>query len=250
MDWALRSCSRRGHETYAPDEENLRARLHVLTAVGPAWRCLRCGVFVPGPARRSGPADAAPEIPHGRLLRDRFVLRLLALDRFVRAAVLGLVGCAVLRFRGEKGRVQAVFDEELPLLQPLADQIGWNIDDSKLVRAIDRAFTLSDTTLTWIAVAVFGYAVLMIVEGTGLWLAKRWGEYFAVIATAVFLPLEIYEIAERVTVLRVGALVINLAAIAWLVWSKRLFGVRGGAAAQRAEHDAESVLTVERAAAS
>lgn len=73
MDFALRSCSWHGHETYAPDEPELRGRLHVDTAVGQAWRCLRCGNFVPGAPRASGPADAAPEVPRGRLLRDRLI---------------------------------------------------------------------------------------------------------------------------------------------------------------------------------
>ena len=89
--------------------------------------------------------------------------------------------------------------------------------------------------------------MIEVVEAVGLWLGKRWGEYFAVVATSAFLPLEIYEITEKVTALRAGALVINVAAVAWLVWSKRLFGVNGGAAAYRAERESESVLTVQRA---
>ncbi|MFH5211893.1 DUF2127 domain-containing protein [Antrihabitans sp. NCIMB 15449] len=249
MDWALRSCAWRGHETYAPDEESLRARLTVDTAVGQAWRCLRCGNFVPGEPRRSGPADQAPEVPHGRLLRDRMLMRLLAAERVVRAVVLLIVAVAIFKFRGAKGTVREAFDSELPLLRPLADQIGWNIDDSKIVHGIDRAFSLSSTTLFWIGVGVCVYAGLQIAEAVGLWLVKRWGEYLAVIATSIFLPIEIYELLERVTVLRLGALLINIAAIVWLVWSKRLFGLRGGGAAYHAEHSAESLLTVERAAA-
>jgi hypothetical protein len=77
---------------------------------------------------------------------------------------------------------------------------------------------------------------------------RRWGEYLTVVATSVFLPWEIYEVSEKITVLRVGALVINIAAVIWLLWSKRLFGLRGGGAAYHAEHSAESLLTVERAA--
>ena len=80
-------------------------------------------------------------------------------------------------------------------------------------------------------------------------MVKRWGEYFAVVATSVFLPLEIHELLNRVTVLRVLALVVNIAAVVWLLWSKRLFGLRGGGAAYHAEHAEESLLTVERAAA-
>lgn len=222
MDWALRSCSWRVHETYAPDEDALRARLHVDTAAGDAWRCLRCANFIPGSPRRSGPADHAPEVPHGRLLRDRWLMRILAIERLVRCVVLALVAYAVFKFRDHKGNVRDAFDTELPLLRPLASQIGWNIDDSKLVRWVERAFSLSPTTLLWIAV----------------------------VATSLFLPLEIYELTEKVTVLRAGALLINVAAVAWLIWSKHLFGARGGVAVYHAEHSQESLLTVERAATS
>ena len=76
---------------------------------------------------------------------------------------------------------------------------------------------------------------------------RRWGEYLTVVATSVFLPWEIYEVTEKITVIRVGALIINIAAVIWLLWSKRLFGIRGGGAAYHAEHSAESLLTVERA---
>jgi uncharacterized membrane protein (DUF2068 family) len=79
---------------------------------------------------------------------------------------------------------------------------------------------------------------------------RRWGEYLAVVATSVFLPLEVYELTQRVTVLKLGALLVNVAAIIWLLWSKRLFGIRGGGAAYHAEHAEESLLTVERAAVS
>jgi uncharacterized membrane protein (DUF2068 family) len=78
---------------------------------------------------------------------------------------------------------------------------------------------------------------------------KRWGEYLAVVATSVFLPLEIYEIAHKVSVLKLLALAVNIAAVVWLLYSKRLFGLRGGSAAYHAEHAEESLMTVERAAA-
>ena len=44
-----------------------------------------------------------------------------------------------------------------------------------------------------------GYALIELIEAVGLWLMQRWGEYFAVIATSVFLPLEIYELTEKIT---------------------------------------------------
>jgi len=250
MDWNLTTCGRSGHETYAPDEAALRDRLRVQTPAGEAWRCLRCADYVVGPAKYSGPADDAPEVPRGRLLRDRRIMRLLAAERALRG--LGLVALALLvfLFKSSRNNLHQSFTHDLPLLRPLADQIGWNIDDSKVLSGVNEAFSLSSTTLTWIALALLAYAAVQFVEATGLWLMKRWGEYFAVVATSVFLPVEIYELTDRVTVLRILLLLINVAAVVWLIWSKRLFGVRGGGAAFHAEHHAESLLTVERAAVS
>jgi uncharacterized membrane protein (DUF2068 family) len=103
------------------------------------------------------------------------------------------------------------------------------------------------STLLLVALLMFGYAMIQVVEGAGLWLLQRWGEYFAAVATSVFLPLEVYELTERITVLRVAALVINVAAVVYLVLSKRLFGVRGGRAAFEAERHSESILEIEQA---
>ncbi|WP_406235979.1 DUF2127 domain-containing protein [Nocardia sp. NBC_01009] len=248
MDWALRTCGWHGHYTYAPDEPELRDRLRVDTVAGEAWRCLRCGTFVPGDPVGSGPADHAPEVPRGRLLRDRWLMRALAIERLLRGLLLVAVAVVVFKFRSSRETMRAAFDQDLPLLRPFADQIGWDIDRSKLVRLAGEAFDLSHTTLLWIGFGILAYAGLQMLEAVGLWLVKRWGEYFAVVATSLFLPLEIYELTEKITALRIGALVLNIAAVAWLVYSKRLFGLRGGGAAYHAEHSAESLLSVERAA--
>jgi hypothetical protein len=77
---------------------------------------------------------------------------------------------------------------------------------------------------------------------------KRWGEYVAVVGTSIFLPLEIYELLEKVTWLRVTAFALNVFAVVYLLWTKRLFGLRGGHAAFEAERHGESLLEVERAA--
>jgi hypothetical protein len=68
------------------------------------------------------------------------------------------------------------------------------------------------------------------------------------VATSVFLPLEVYELTERITWLRVSALIVNLAAVAYLVYTKHLFGVRGGRAAYEAERHEASLLEVETSA--
>jgi uncharacterized membrane protein (DUF2068 family) len=248
MDIATHACGWRGHTTFAPDEPDLRDRLRVETPAGAAWRCLRCEAFVVGEPTGHGPAAAAPRVRRGRQLRDMIIIRALAIERVARTVIFTLLAVGVFAVRGTHGKLHTAFQNELPLIRPLASQIGWNTDDSKLLHHIDQAFSMSPTTLTWIAAGLLGYAAIELIEAIGLWLMARWGEYFAVIATSVFLPLEIYEITEKVTAFRAIALVINIAAVAWLLWSKRLFGLNGGVAAYRAERKADTLLATEQAA--
>ena len=247
MDWNLRTCGRRGHITYAPDEEQLRARLHARTPLGEAWRCLRCGDYVLGRPRGSGPADNAPEVMRGRALRDAVILRLLAVERIARALLILAAAYLIWRFRAHHDAVQRAFDEDLPLLRPLADKVHYNLDESSIVHTLRSVVQARTSTLAAIAVALLIYGLLQVIEGFGLWLLKRWGEYFAVVATSLGLPIEIYELTEKITVLRVGALIVNIAAVVYLLLAKRLFGLRGGKAAYEAERHEASLLEVEAA---
>jgi hypothetical protein len=56
-----------------------------------------------------------------------------------------------------------------------------------------------------------------------------------------------YELTEKITAFRVGALIINVAAVLYLLLTKRLFGLRGGKAAYEAQRHEQSLLEVERA---
>ena len=64
----------------------------------------------------------------------------------------------------------------------------------------------------------FLYAMVCVVEGTGLMLEKRWAEYFTVTLTALGLPWESYELMMRYSPYKVALLVINLAVLLYLVW--------------------------------
>ncbi|MBO9522980.1 MAG: DUF2127 domain-containing protein [Nocardioidaceae bacterium] len=248
FDWSLRSCGLHGHVTFRPDEPGLAERLRAETATGEAWRCLRCSAFVVGEPQGSGPAEDAPLVLRGRALRDAFVLRLLAAERFVRGLLLVALSYGVYKFNGSRDALQRVFDEYLPTLKPIADKLGVDLQNTGPVKLIEKALNAQHSTLTLVAFGVLGYGALQLVEGIGLWLMKRWGEYVAVVGTSVFIPLEIYEIVEKVTWLRVFALAVNVFAVIYLLWTKRLFGLRGGHAAFEAERHGESLLEVERAA--
>jgi uncharacterized membrane protein (DUF2068 family) len=248
FDWNVRACGRQGHVTYRPDEEDLAARLGMHTAVGEAWRCLRCGDFVVGTPRGSGPADEAPLVLRGKALRDAFILRLLAVERGVRGLLLLALAFGIYKFDGAKNSLNRVFKEDLPLLRPVADKLGVDLQDSGPVKLVQKALDTSHGTLELVALGVLAYALLELLEAVGLWLMKRWGEYVAVVGTGIFVPLEIYELVERVTWLRVLAFLVNVFAVVYIVWTKRLFGLRGGHAAFEAERQSESLLEIEAAA--
>jgi uncharacterized membrane protein (DUF2068 family) len=247
--WELRSCGRQGHATWRPTETELADQLRVDTAAGEAWRCLRCGTFVVGEPMGSGPAEDAPLVLRGKALRDAFILRLLAAERFIRGVLLVALAYGVYKFNGAQDSLEQVFRAYLPTLKPFADKLGIDLANTGPVKLIQKALTTDHATLELVAIGVLAYGVLELVEGIGLWLMKRWGEYVAVVGTAVFIPLEVYELVERVTWLRVVAFAFNVFAVVYILWTKRLFGFRGGRAAFEAERHSESLLEVEHAAA-
>jgi uncharacterized membrane protein (DUF2068 family) len=245
MDWSLLGCGASGHVTFAPDEPGLRERLGVSTGEGAAWRCLRCGTFVIGEPTASGPVSAAPRVRRDKELRSAFILRVFAVERFLRAIVFGALAIAIWRFAASRMSIEEAYDHALPELRGFLRQLGFNVDHSKLLGLIQHAFTLNSRTLTWLALAAAGYAVIEIIEAVGLWLLKRWGEYFAMIATSIGIPYEIYDLTAKVTPLRLVAFVINVALVVYLVVTKRLFGVRGGKKAYEARLRSASILQAE-----
>ena len=248
-DWELRSCGRHGHVTWKPTEDDLAERLHVETVDGEAWRCLRCATFVVGAPHGEGPAEDAPLVLRGKALRDAFILRLLAAERFIRGVLLVALAYGVYKFDGAQGSLERVFQDYLPTLKPFADKLGIDLQNTGPVKLIQKALTADHSTLELVAIGVLAYGALELLEGIGLWLMKRWGEYVAMVGTLVFIPLEVYELVERVTWLRVVAFAFNVFAVVYILWTKRLFGFRGGRAAFEAERHSQSLLEVEQATA-
>ncbi|WAC91472.1 DUF2127 domain-containing protein [Mycobacterium sp. Aquia_213] len=242
--WELVTCALAGHVTYAPEEQRLADRLSGTTGLGEVWRCLRCGEFVIGEPHGRGHAEDAPMIMRGKALRQAIIIRALAVERVFRAVVIALAAYAVWTFRGARGSIQATLDRDLPILRAA----GFKVDQMTLVHELEKALAAKPSTLALLTLMLTAYALIEVLEAVGLWLLKRWGEYFAVIATAVFLPLEIHDLAKGITMTRLVTFSINILAVIYLVVSKRLFGARGGRKAYDEERRGEQLLDVERAA--
>jgi uncharacterized membrane protein (DUF2068 family) len=242
MDWSRRACSRRGHVLYEPTEREYLDQVRADTGLGTAWRCLRCGDFVLDVPAAAGPVAEAPMPLRGVALRSRFIMRLLAAERIFRFVLVGLCAYAVWKFSNSQHALQLLFERNLTVFRPVARHYGYDLDDSSVVQTIRKVFSYKRSDLDIAAAALAVYAVIELLEAIGLWLAKRWGEYFAVVATAIFLPAEVYELSDHATKFKIATLVLNVVAVIYLLTTKRLFGIRGGAAAYEAELAGESLL--------
>ncbi len=247
LRYELIGCGLHGHELLGTDAAELRPGDHLFArdSGGLRWyRCLRCDSWVvlsppARPARRHPPSREEVTLPlRGRPLRDRYVLRLIAIDRGLHFLVLSALAAAVFLFAGNKAALNADFTR---ILSDLQGGVGGPMATSRhgVVHDLQRLFAISIRNLYLVGTAIAAYAVLEGVEAIGLWRGRRWAEYLTFVATVVFVPYEIYELTKSVTALKVVALVINLAIVAYLLFSKRLFGLRGGGRAEQADYDAD-----------
>ncbi len=82
---------------------------------------------------------------------------------------------------------------------------------------------VDDRKLKELSVGTFIYAAVFLTEGTGLALHQRWAEYFTIITTSSFLPLEVYEIIHHATIAKGVALAINIVVVIYLVRELRRY---------------------------
>jgi len=67
-----------------------------------------------------------------------------------------------------------------------------------------------DVQLWLLVLLAVVYSTVRFVEAYGLWHSRRWAEWFALIAGAIYMPVEIYELSRGVSPIKVGALAINV----------------------------------------
>jgi uncharacterized membrane protein (DUF2068 family) len=240
-------CGLRGHELVGTDAAELRPEDAPLVreAGGLRWyRCLRCDSWLPleppeNPPKRYPPGRDELMLPlRGRPLRDLIVLRAIAIDRALHFLVLGAIAVAIFIFAANQDSLR---EPAYKILADLQGGVGTrSAPRHGFLHEVRHLFSIETGTLTKIGFVVLAYAILEGVEAVGLWLQKRWAEYLTLIATAAFLPLEVYELTRTLSPLKLITLIINLAVVLYLLLAKRLFGIRGGAAADEAARERDS----------
>jgi uncharacterized membrane protein (DUF2068 family) len=258
LHYELIVCGLRGHELVGTEVRELRPedRLVAFEDDGVRWhRCLRCDSWLPLPpparpvAQHLPPRDQIELPPRGKPLRDKIVLRVIAVDRAFHFLVLGLLAILILVFASNQADLHKQFVRVITDLQSGVGGGPVQTSHVGIVHDLDKLFSLKSSTLHLLAAGVLAYAVLEGVEAVGLWFQKRWAEYLTFVATTLFLPLEVYELTHKLSPLKIFAFVVNVAIVVYLLLAKRLFGLRGGGAAEEAERERDvGWEAIERAA--
>jgi len=248
-------CSVRGHVVPAARVRHLTAGDRELgfelAQGGRICRCLRCDLWVrtSDPADREVTSESMPrpeQLPRprrGAALEDAIVTRLIALERAVHCALFTVAAVVLAVIDTDLGGLRSTSQALSASLQGMIDNSARGGSHAWLVRQLDAVGSWHLDLIRVLLVMALAYALLEGVEAWGLWHERRWAEYLTVLATAGFLPLEIHELTHRVTVARLVFLVLNVAVLVWLVWAKRLFGLRGGRRSEPTGPDWETLLS-------
>ena len=135
-------------------------------------------------------------------------LRLIAAFKLFKGLVLLVVGI---------GALKLLHKDVGSELESWADLFRVDPDNLYFQHVLEKFSVLDDHKLKQLSVGTFFYSALLLTEGIGLLLAKRWAEYFTIIVTSSFIPLEIYEIVKRVSWAKLVVLILNILVVAYLV---------------------------------
>ncbi len=246
LRYELLDCAILGHELLGTNASKLRASDNIFAreSGGLRWyRCLRCDSWLPlplpqHPTEPYPPKRAAVDLPlRGKPLRDRYVLRLIAIDRAFHVVIFSALAAVILVFKGHEQQLQHIYAQVLTAIQGGVQ--GPTVAHPYLNK-FSHVFTITPAHLNTTALLLLAYATLEAIEAVGLWQAKRWAEYLTFLATISLLPLEVYELTHHFTIFKVLTLVINLAIAGYLLYAKRLLGIRGGGAHEAAARQRDS----------
>lgn len=153
---------------------------------------------------------APPSARHDRLLP------LIAAERAFRALVLLAVGIALV------SHPHANWASEV---SRLAQRLGLDPKENWIQRIINDVAKIHAQQDLVFGVAAIAYGILEATESYGLFKRRRWGEWLTVVATSLLFIPEIWELTKSATVLKVGAVIVNVLVVAYLLWRLRRPGV-------------------------
>jgi len=143
---------------------------------------------------------------------DTTVIRLIALFKLLKAITLIAVGVGALKLL--HGDMASTLDHWVAVS-------GLDPGNRWVERAVEKAANLTPAKVKGLGIVSFIYAGLFLTEGVGLWLMKRWAEWFTIIITSSLVPVEIYELYRHPTATKILVLIINITVVLYLLYRIR-----------------------------
>jgi len=135
-------------------------------------------------------------------------LAVIAMLKLTKGVLLLLLGLGLLKL---------VHAEIATLFSLLIEALHLNADSHLIHGLVLKVDALQPHSVLVAGLISLGYAGLMVVEGVGLWLEFSWAAYLTVVSTSLLIPVEVYEIVDHVSFVRVGALLLNLGIVGYLI---------------------------------
>lgn len=154
-------------------------------------------------------ADCPHPVPPAR---PSSALRVIATYKFVKTVACLLLAAAA--FHLLRPDVAAQFGQWL-------ESLTWATRHGLIARLIDQLVAFNPGQFRLVGVAAVIYMLLYALEGAGLWLGRRWGEYLVVVETGLLMPFEAWELLQRFSLLKLAILAANMLIVLYLVWVLR-----------------------------
>ena len=135
-------------------------------------------------------------------------LKIIGVLKLISGATALLVGVGVFRFLGH---------DPGPHAERIITHLGLDPNNHFIHAVISRITGIDRAQLRALEIGTFFYAGLHTVEGIGLILGYHWAEYLVIVATGSLIPFEIYEIARKLSLVRVALFVVNVAIVIYLI---------------------------------
>jgi uncharacterized membrane protein (DUF2068 family) len=143
--------------------------------------------------------------------RDR-LLPWIAAERAFRAIVLVTVGIVLVT------HPHANWANEIA---NFAQHLGLDPKNNWVQRLIADVAKINSSEDVLFGVIALAYGALEAAESYGLWKHRRWGEWLTILATSLLFIPEIWELTKSASLLKVGALLVNVAVVLYLLWRIR-----------------------------
>ena len=150
------------------------------------------------------PADAQ----HGASLQ---VLRGIATLELAKGMIVLLAACGILLLM-QREDPRDIADGLLRLLHISPDHHFAQV-------FLDWADSLTSAKIWTVAAAALSYSVLRFLEAYGLWYARAWAEWIALISGSLYLPFEIYKLIHKQNLFHISVFLVNVAIVLYMIYA-------------------------------